>query len=375
MAIEILVVDDEPDLEALVIQTFRHEIKDKKFNFLFAKDGLEAIKRLEENPEIVLILTDINMPRMNGLELLKKISEMQDEISYNLIRKVVIISAYGDMANIREAMNQSAFDFLTKPIDLKDLKITVEKTLGEIEKIKNHISEKKKFQQEREMLARYFSNDIVEKILREDYHNKMIGGNEVATILFLDIRNFTAISENLKPDMVADLLNKIYPDLMELILSNGGSVNKLIGDAIVATFGLPTGTSSDAYNAVKTSREIVNWVAMFSKVKPEYVGEHDIKVGIGITTGEVFAGNIGSFRRMEYTVIGDIVNTASRLQNLTKKVGVDILIDGKTKEKLGDLVSTRHVRVKSIRGKSERVEIFTVDDLKTKKDESEVNYF
>ncbi|MES0489334.1 MAG: adenylate/guanylate cyclase domain-containing protein [Leptospirales bacterium] len=372
--ISILVVDDEPDLEPLVLQTFRSEIKEKKYEFFFASDGAEALSILEEYPEICLVLTDINMPVMDGLTLLKKINELHENNKNGGIRKVIIVSAYGDMENIRAAMNERAYDFLTKPIDLKDLKVTVEKTLDEIEKINSHILEKKKYQMEKESLSRYFSSDIVEKILKEDFHQKMIGGNETASILFLDIRGFTTISETLKPDKVADLLNRIYPDFMELILSHKGSVNKLIGDAMVATFGLPIATADDAYNAVKTAIEIIKWVEMFSKIKPDYLGDQEIKIGIGITTGEVFAGNIGSFRRLEYTVIGDVVNTASRLQNLTKKVGVDILIDGETKKHLGDLVTTRKVRVKSIRGKKERIEIFTVDDL-VSKESDDVDYF
>ncbi|MES0489878.1 MAG: adenylate/guanylate cyclase domain-containing protein [Leptospirales bacterium] len=374
MTLCILVVDDEPNIEPLFLQTFRTELKENKYEFIFASNGIKALEILEENSDICLVLTDINMPGMDGITLLRKINNLNDDIRDQGIRKVIIFSAYDDMANIRAAMNARAFDFLTKPIDLQDLKITVIKALDEIERVNKHILEKKQFQMEVESLSRYFSNDIVNKILTEDFHEKMIGGNEVATILFLDIRGFTSISESLKPDMVADLLNKIYPDFMELILSHGGSINKLIGDAMVATFGLPLGSPDDTYNAVKTAMEIIRWVEMFTKVKPDYLGEHEIKIGIGITTGEVFAGNIGSFRRLEYTVIGDIVNIASRLQNLTKKVGVDILIDGETKKRLGNLVKARQVRVKSIRGKKERVEIFTVDELK-RKESDEVDYF
>lgn len=372
--ISILVVDDEPDLETLVRQVFRKDIKEEIYYFHFAGDGEAALALLEENPEICLILTDINMPKMDGLTLLKKINEELEKSNSEGVRKVVIVSAYGDMENIRAAMNENAFDFLTKPIDLKDLKITIEKALGEIEKVNDHILEKKKYQLEKESLCRYFSADIVDKILKEDFHQKMIGGNETATILYLDIRGFTSISESLTPDKVADLLNRIYPDFMELILSHGGSVNKLIGDALVATFGLPIADPDDTYNAVRTAQEILQWTKMFSKIKPDYLKEHEINVGIGITTGEVFAGNIGSFRRLEYTVIGDIVNTASRLQNLTKKVDVDVLICGETKRRLGELAKTREVRVKSIRGKKDRVEIFTVDRLSARGGD-EVDYF
>ena len=362
----ILVVDDDPNFAPLILLCFESEIQEKKYEFHFAENGLEALSIMAENPKICLILSDLDMPVMGGLTLLKEINSLHEKNDEDKIKKLIIVSAHDDMENIRIAMNERAFDFITKPIKFHDLKITVKKALDEIEKINQHILEKKRFQIEKESLSRYFSSDIVKKILNTEMREKMIGGNETATILFLDIRDFTSISEILRPDKVADLLNQIYPNFMDLILSNNGSVNKLIGDALVATFGLPVATNEDTYNAVNVARKIINWTAIFNKVKPDYLGEKEIEVGIGITTGEVFAGNIGSYRRLEYTVIGDIVNTASRLQNLTKKVDVNILIDGETKRRLGNLVKTRQVRVKSIRGKKERVEIFTVDDLTIK---------
>jgi DNA-binding NtrC family response regulator len=115
MTATILVVDDEPDLKALVLQKFRRQIRDGSISFMFARDGIEALQSLEQNPNIDLVLSDINMPRMDGLLLLQKLQEAEDK------RWTIIVSAYGDMSNIRIAMNRGAFDFLTKPIDFVDL--------------------------------------------------------------------------------------------------------------------------------------------------------------------------------------------------------------------------------------------------------------
>ena len=123
----ILVVDDEEDLELLMKQRFRRRIREGEYEFLFAHNGREALELLEENPDIRLVLSDINMPVMDGLTLLSQIADARPEIS------AVIISAYGDMTNIRTAMNRGAFDFATKPIDFNDLQITIEKTLKHIE--------------------------------------------------------------------------------------------------------------------------------------------------------------------------------------------------------------------------------------------------
>src|ERR1700674_4345277 len=115
MTARILIVDDEPDLEALIQQKFRHQVRDGAVSFLFARDGVEALGVLAANPDVDMVVTDINMPRMDGLTLLKKLQENEEKMS------TIIVSAYGDMANIRSAMNGGAFDFITKPIDFPDL--------------------------------------------------------------------------------------------------------------------------------------------------------------------------------------------------------------------------------------------------------------
>ena len=132
---KILVVDDEPDLESLILQKFRSKIKAKEYEFQFAQNGAEALEKISNDGTIDLILTDINMPVMDGLTLLSKINELN-----NKLLKSVIVSAYGDMENIRTAMNRGAYDFITKPIDLKDLEITIEKSLKEIELYKQALS-------------------------------------------------------------------------------------------------------------------------------------------------------------------------------------------------------------------------------------------
>jgi len=121
----IMVVDDEPDLEVLITQKYRRKIRNNEIEFIFARNGVDALEKLQNNCEVDIVLTDINMPEMDGLTLLANINE-----KYPLL-KSVIVSAYGDMANIRTAFNRGAFDFLTKPIDFQDLEITIDKTLHE----------------------------------------------------------------------------------------------------------------------------------------------------------------------------------------------------------------------------------------------------
>jgi sigma-B regulation protein RsbU (phosphoserine phosphatase) len=129
MTIKILVVDDELDLESLILQKFRRKIRSGEFEFLFAHNGLEALAKLQSD-DIDMILTDINMPEMDGLTLLEELLKLPT------LTKAVVVSAYGDMNNIRTAMNRGAFDFVTKPIDFQDLEVTIEKTLGELKALK-----------------------------------------------------------------------------------------------------------------------------------------------------------------------------------------------------------------------------------------------
>ena len=135
MAAKILVVDDEPDLELLIRQKFRRQIRAGDLSFAFARSGVEALRKLDEERDVELILTDINMPEMDGLTLLMRLGEL------DLVLKSVVVSAYGDMTNIRTAMNRGAADFLTKPIDLNDLEITVKKTLAQLETLKQAVRE------------------------------------------------------------------------------------------------------------------------------------------------------------------------------------------------------------------------------------------
>ncbi|MDP9169597.1 MAG: response regulator, partial [Acidobacteriota bacterium] len=127
MKVKILVVDDEPDLEPLILQRFRRQIKAGEMQFIFARDGVEAIQKLNSDPEVELVLSDINMPVMDGLTLLAKLNEMPR------LLKTVMVSAYNDLLNLRVAMNRGAYDFVTKPIDFEDLEATVRKTFRELD--------------------------------------------------------------------------------------------------------------------------------------------------------------------------------------------------------------------------------------------------
>src|ERR1700754_3269069 len=182
MTATILVVDDEPDLEALVLQKFRRQIRDGSVAFVFAHDGIEALQSIEQHPAVDMVLSDINMPRMDGLSLLQKLQEAEDK------KSTVIVSAYGDMSNIRTAMNRGAFDFLTKPIDFGDLEMTIDKTIRHVETLREARRRQAEAERAHASLSRYFSPQIASRLASngEDGNGMEVHRRDVATI-FTDV--------------------------------------------------------------------------------------------------------------------------------------------------------------------------------------------
>ena len=158
MTATILVVDDEPDLEALVLQKFRRQIREGTVAFVFAHDGIEALASIEQHPHVDMVVSDINMPRMDGLSLLAKLQEAEEK------KSTIIVSAYGDMSNIRTAMNRGAFDFLTKPIDFADLEMTIDKTIRHVEMMREARRRQAEAERAHASLSRYFSPQIASRL-------------------------------------------------------------------------------------------------------------------------------------------------------------------------------------------------------------------
>src|SRR5690348_15882970 len=195
---KILAVDDEADFELLIRQRFRRQIRNEEFAFRFAHHGEEALHILAEEPDIELLLLDINMPVMDGLTLLAELRTRQSAV------RAIIVSAYGDMVNIRTAMNRGAFDFVTKPVDLNDLEITIRKTLDEIGRIRELDRQRAAAERARANLARYFSPNLVTMLADRDEPLGPVR-REMVAVLFLDIVGFTRMAEHLPPEAVVTM--------------------------------------------------------------------------------------------------------------------------------------------------------------------------
>jgi len=344
---KILVADDEVDLEMLIKQKFRQKIREQEYEFIFAVNGNDALEKIQLHPDVDIVLSDINMPEMDGLTLLSRLGESSPLI------KSVIVSAYGDMENIRTAMNRGAFDFITKPINFEDLSLTMEKTIRHCVQMRETL----KAIRENSILKMYVDETVLNFMGSREFEASLMANESVeATIVFVDICSFTSISENESPDTVVKLLNCYFEVMVKEIIAQGGYVDKFIGDAIMAVFrgDYHLDRAIDACLALRTQIGKLPSVSQNVSFTPN--------VSIGINSGEMISGNIGSasLRRLDYTVIGDTVNVAQRLQSAAAPG--QILINDSAYEKVKESFNCREVGEVSLKNKSEKVKVYEVLD-------------
>ena len=345
MTATILVVDDEPDLQALVLQKFRRQIRDGVVAFVFAHDGIEALQSISDHPHVDMVLSDINMPRMDGLSLLAKLQEADDK------KSTVIVSAYGDMSNIRTAMNRGAFDFLTKPIDFTDLEMTIDKTIRHVEAMRDARRRQAEAERAHASLSRYFSPQIASRLASDSASNGMEVHRRDVGVIFTDITGFTTLVETAAPDVLSALLNEYVGGMTDAVFAHEGTVAKIIGDAIQVLFNAPGDQPDYATRAVACAHDLDAFAQGFR----ERWKQQGVSFGvtrIGVHAGPALVGNFGGSRFFDYTAYGDTINTAARLEGANKFLGTRICVSAGVAEAalnfrgrpVGDLV---------LRGRSE----------------------
>jgi adenylate cyclase len=287
MTAQILVVDDEPDLEALIQQKFRRQIRDGTVAFLFARDGVDALAVLKDNGAVDMVVTDINMPHMDGLSLLQKLQEDEEKIP------TIIVSAHGDMSNIRTAMNRGAFDFLTKPIEFADLEATLAKAIRHIQILREARERQAAAERAHASLSRYFSPNLAQRLASDAEALDLRGQRREIATLFTDIAGFTTLVETLEPDVLGPLLNDYLVGMTDVVFAHDGTLAKIIGDAIHVLFGAPGEQPDQAALAVSCALALDERAQEFR----ERCRQKGIALGvtrIGAHAGPALVGNLAA---------------------------------------------------------------------------------
>lgn len=213
--------------------------------------------------------------------------------------------------------------------------------------------------QDRDRLAKYFSKDVVDLVLNNPESLGQGGQRMPATVLFADIRNFTQLSTVMQPEQVVELLNRYFSTMVDIVFKNGGTLDKFLGDGLMALFGVPYAIDKPEESAVRTALEMLEALQVMNR-ELEAKGVLRLDIGVGINSGPVVAGNIGSSQRHEYTVIGDTVNLAARLEALNKETRTQILVSASVYEAIRNTFRTRQLGPLRIRGKPEPLEVYAV---------------
>jgi class 3 adenylate cyclase len=336
--IELLVVDDEPDAQALFELRFRRELRGGAIALRFASSGAEALDVVAKHPELEVVVTDLNMPGMGGLELLTRLDRLHRPL------KTIVLTAYGDMANIRTAMMRGAFDFQVKPIDIDDLRTTIRKAshivrqlrAGEEARIRAADLEQRNLYLT-DVFGRYVSDEVVAQLLASTDGVELTGESRELTLLVADIRGFSRLAKELTADQVVALLNGYLEVAVDKILRRGGTINEILGDGLLVFFGAPIADDAAAEHAVAAAIELQLAMAELND-HHRSIGLPELAIGIAIHSGEAVVGTVGSHQRLKYAAVGPNVNLVGRIESYAR--GGQVLISEATYELVQDLVST-----------------------------------
>ena len=303
------------------------------------KDGLEKIR----TGTFDLVLLDIEMPEMDGFKVLEA---CLNDVELRQL-PIIMTSAMDELDAVVKCVELGAEDYLTKPINPILLRARVNASL-----------EKKRLRDEQRKLFRTFATkEVAEELLRTGFS---LGGKQVtASVLFADIRSFTTIAENQEPAESIELLNEYFSLMFDAITNNGGTVNQLVGDGVMAVFGAPIFFEEHRESSVCAALQMLEQLKVFNLRRSEK-GKSQIRIGIGIASGKMVAGYTGTQSRAIYTCIGDTVNLAFRIEEYTKEALHPILIDNYTREGLSKNIVVEDLGKVIFKGKNQAINIFSV---------------
>jgi len=332
----ILAVDDEPANLALLRKLLLHQ----GYDVVEALDGHSAIAAVaDHSPDLVCL--DVMMPDLDGIEVCQR---LRHQPAYAGL-PILLLTALNRTEDKTRGLEAGANDFLSKPFDESELSARV-RSLLRTKSLQDRLAD---------LLGRYVSESIAAEVLRDPYAVSLGGDRRHVSTLFADVRGYTAMAAEHEPEQALDLLNRYLTVASDAVENHGGTVADLLGDGVFAFFGAPVMHSNDSERAVRAALELQSQVMLLEI--PSMPGVR-LQTGVGITTGEVIAGNIGSERRMHYAVVGDPVNVAARLQAAAGPG--QVLVDDATHDAVRDLVISQDLGSLRLAGKGDWVRAFNV---------------
>jgi class 3 adenylate cyclase len=346
---KILIADDDGISRKLL----RRLLEQDGHAVVAAADGAEALELFAEEA-IDIVLLDVVMPELDGISVLEQLKTTPGAGHV----PVIMISAVDETASVVRCIEIGADDYLPKPFNPVILRARInagltKKRLHDLERARVH-----------DVFCRFLPPHVVDDVLRRTDDDPRLGGlRTVGTVMFTDLRGFTAFSENRPPELVIDALNRYFDETSNAIFEHGGTLVAYLGDGFLAAFGAPIEIDDHADRALAAARDMVDVrLPRFNGwLHSNGLGD-EIRMGVGLNSGPFMSGNVGSLRRLEYTVHGDTVNTASRIEGLTKTLDRPILLSESTHAALlrppADL---RPVGQVEVRGRQSAVFLWTVD--------------
>jgi class 3 adenylate cyclase len=338
---KILIVEDDLSVAKLELRL----LQDQGYALKHVMTGAEALEALSDWRPAIIIL-DMVLPDMNGIQILTEAAKIEDFYRPD----VIAVSARHELDMVYGAYESGVMDFVRKPFVNREFCVRVKAIVD----LRGY---RKATESNLRRLSRYFSQETITGILDGRISDTLSGEMVQCSVMIFDLRNSTAMGEQMVPGLFFQFLTAFFGTISDIVYNHSGSVSRFTGDGFLATFGLSDYSLHATQNAVACALELRKAIALYNARRPPYL-KTEVGYGIGLTTGDVYAGNVGSVHKLEYTIFGDAVNLAARLESMTKNAKVDILLDAKTREICGDRLQVKKMQTTSVRGKSESVTMY-----------------
>jgi adenylate cyclase len=344
--VRVLVAEDNPNSRQLV----KDILESIGYEPVLAVDGPSAVQAAQDDPPDLIIL-DVNMPGMSGFDVLAILK--QDENLSHI--PVLMLTALADIDNRVTGLGLGADDYLSKPFSPRELAARIDARLRTKAEADNLRQTKEMI---RQTFERFVSPSVVEKLLQDPSQVKLGGQLQEITVMFSDLEGFTTLSERTQPELLLGVLNQYHALVVSMIQTNGGTVDKFIGDGVMSLYNTPLAQPDHALRAVKTALQIRTALTDFYQ---QFDVGHQMRINFGIHTGLAVVGNVGTHDLMEFSAVGDTVNLASRLQGLSG--GGQILISQATFDQIEGSVYVHPAGEQYVKGREEAVTVYEVLEL------------